>query len=494
MKLNQKILLLLSYCLGISAVYADELATTLEKINRQRDDQRIQNNQFEKEFQTSLPAQRLLQTNDQKVINLSKKELLQRPDLVIRAILPAVAQNNSENVAFLLPLYQQLDKKYYDPLFAKWALAIIEKSQQRYTNAVRLYREVLAKNANIPLARFQLAIALFENKELEAAEGQFQKLRSELQLPPDLQAMTVQYLLAIQHQDRWSFNGGITYLNDPNINNAPKSGTHFGKWHAPKAESGQGLGLGFNVGKKWSWGNGFFNEFRFDTNGKYYWNNKKYNEWTIRSDVGIGYQNAKVEVVLLPFIEQRFYAGGTNDSNTIHRFSKAGGATLETSYWLSPQWQARGFLEYGEQRYQTRKHLNGHYYLTSISIAYSPNAKQYWFGGLDFNRTHTRDKDDSFVRKGVRVGWGQEWGLGLSTRFSLSYAYKHYKAPNPLLIFGNQAQRNKEFGITTSLWHRALHYKGITPRLTWIYTKVNSNQLFYRYDKQRLFIEFRKQF
>lgn len=494
MNLKQKLLFSLLYCLGISVVYADEPTTTLEAIDRQRDDQRVQNNYFEQDPQRIFSVKSLPQVKDHKVMNISKNELLARPDLVIRAILPAVAQNNSENIAFLLPIYKQIDKKYYDPLLAKWALAIIEKSQQRYTNAVRLYREVLATNANIPLARFQLAIALFENKELEAAEGQFQKLRSELQLPTALQVMIEQYLLALRHKARWRFNGGITYLNDPNINNAPKSGTHLGKWHAPKAESGQGMGLGLNVGKKWSWGNGFFYEFRFDMNGKYYWNNKKYNELNVRSDVGMGYQNAKVNMALLPFIEQRFYAGGSTASDTMHRFSKAGGTILEMSYWLSSQWQASSLLEYGEQRYQTRKHLNGHYYLTSVSLAYTPNAKQYWFSGVDFNRTHTRDKDDSFVRKGVRVGWGQEWGLGLSTRFSVSYAHKNYKAPNPLLIFGNQAQRNKEFGMTTSLWHRALHYKGITPRLTWNYTKVKSNQLFYRYDKHKLFVEFRKQF
>lgn len=47
----------------------------------------------------------------------------------------------------------------------------------------------------------------------------------------------------------------------------------------------------------------------------------------------------------------------------------------------------------------------------------------------------------------------------------------------PIRIF-RITQRNKEYGVQVSLWHRALHFKGITPRLTWQYNKVKSNHAF----------------
>lgn len=423
-------------------------------------------------------------------ISITKEELAKHPDLVIRALVPAVMQGNSDNIELLYPIYQQLPAQFHDPILTKWALAIMEKKHQNYSQAVKLYRQILAEQTDIQPVRLQLAATLFENNELEAAEDQFKKLRSE-SLIPEMSQLIDQYLNAINRRDRWTFSGGLTYLNDPNINNAPKSGTTYSNWQAPKRETAEGVGFNFELGKKWSWGDGFFNELRLSTNGKYYWDNKKYNEVSLRASTGLGFQNAKLSVTLLPFIEQTLYAGGSKQSDTLKRFSKASGATLETNYWLSPQWQISGNYEYAEQRYTSRKHLNGNYHFISTGLVYLANAKQYWFANLNYNRTATRDKDDSFFRRGISLGWGQEWGKGLSTRLSVSVAQKRYKAPMPIF---NITQRNKEYGINASIWHRAVHFWGITPRLTYSFTKTKSNHVFYSYDKHRVFVEVSKQF
>ncbi len=476
------------YCSCSFSIADSEQQRIAERLN----DQRIQN-----EEQVTAPMKPHLQQTSanskatkEQTLSISKEQLAQHPDLVLRAMLPAVVQGNAENVALLFPIYQQLAPHFHDPLLTKWAQAILAKQAQQYTDAISLYRQIVAERAELQPARLQLAVSLFENNELEAAEDQFKKLRAE-ELPPEIQQLIEQYLEAITQKDRWSFSGGLTYLNDPNINNAPKSGTTYGNWLAPKRESAEGVGFRFDLGKKWSWGNGFFNELRLNTNGKYYWDNKKYNEVSGRANVGIGFQNAALSLNLLPFMEQTLYAGGSNRSETLKRFSKSGGAALETSYWLTPKWQLNSNYEYAEQRYTQRKHLNGNTHFVSAGVLYLPNAKQYWFANLNYHRTATRDKDDSFFRRGINVGWGQEWGKGLSTRVSLSLAQKRYKAPMPIF---NVTQRNKEFGIQASIWHRAVHLWGVTPRLTYSFTKTNSNHVFYSYDKHRLFLEFTKQF
>ncbi|MBZ5718219.1 surface lipoprotein assembly modifier [Haemophilus influenzae] len=45
-----------------------------------------------------------------------------------------------------------------------------------------------------------------------------------------------------------------------------------------------------------------------------------------------------------------------------------------------------------------------------------------------------------------------------------------------------------------SLWHRALHFKGITPRLTLSHRETRSNDVFNEYEKNRAFVEFNKTF
>lgn len=429
-------------------------------------------------------------TPKERTLSISKEELVKHPDLVLRALVPALTQGNVDNVALLFPIYQQLPEQFLDEILIRWGKAVLARQAQNYSESIRLYREIIAIQADILPVRLQLAIALFENNELEAAEDQFQKLRSE-PLGVEVKAIINEYLKAIQHRNRWTFGGGLTFLHDPNINNAPKAGTTYGNWSPPKAEKAQGIGVNVNIGKKWSWGNGFFNELRLGANGKYYWNNHKYNEGTFRVSLGAGFQNAKWNVALLPFMDKVFYAGGGSNQSKLQPFSNTKGGTLEVSYWLSPKWQINATYEYGKQRYDVRKHLNGHYHFASGSLVYLASAKQYWFAGVNYNRTQTRDLDDSFSRRGGNIGWGQEWGKGLSTRLSLNLAEKQYKGP--MLIFG-MIQRNKEYGLQASIWHRAVHLWGVTPRLTYNYNKTKSNHVFYTYDKHRFFVELSKQF
>ncbi len=471
-----------------SAVANQEQQQITERLN----DQRIQTETSVIQPAKPKLAQTRSDTNQTNAnsISITKEELAKHPDLVIRALLPAVMQGNIENVELLYPIYQQLPAQFHDPILTKWASAIVAKKNQQHTEAIKSYRQILAEHADIQPVRLQLAVALFENNELEASEDQFKKLRSE-PLIPEITQLIDQYLYAINQRDRWTFSGGVTYLNDPNINNAPKAGTTYGNWQAPKRESAEGVGFNFDLGKKWSWGNGFFNELRLATNGKYYWDNKKYNEMSLRGSVGLGFQNAKYTLTLLPFMEQTLYAGGSERSDTLKRFSKSGGLALETNYWLSPKWQLSANYEYAEQRYASRLHLNGNYHFISSGLVYLASANQYWFANLNYNRTATRDKDDSFFRRGISLGWGQEWGKGLSSRLSVSFAQKRYKAPMPIF---NITQRNKEFGAQVSIWHRAIHFWGITPRLTYHFTKTKSNHNFYSYDKHRVFLEFSKQF
>lgn len=465
-------------------------ANEQQKINDRLEDSRIQTEQKMPDFPTVKKTAAPQQSTANHSISMTKEQLAQHPDLVIRALEPALLSGNADTLSLIFPIYQQLPEQYRHPLATKWAMAILAREQENYRQSIRLYREILAEDANNEVVRLQLATVLFSNNELEAAEDQFKKLRAE-PLPQTIQVLIDNYLEAITRKDRWTLSGGLTYLNDPNINNAPKSGTTYGNWSAPKRESAEGIGFNLVLGKKWSWGNGFYNELRLNGSGKYYWDNRKYNEVTGRSSLGLGFQNAKTNLVILPFMEQTLYAGGSRQSETLKRFSKAAGGTLELQHWLNSKWQFNGSYEYAEQRYTSRKHLNGNYHYVSMGGVYLVNAKQYWFSNVNYTRMSTRDADDSYFRRGVNLGWQQEWNWGLSTRFSVSLAEKRYKAPMPIFQI---TQRNKEYGLQGSIWHRAIHYWGITPRLTYSFTRTRSNHAFYSYDKHRVFIDFSRSF
>ncbi|HHW7570956.1 TPA: surface lipoprotein assembly modifier [Mannheimia haemolytica] len=460
--------------------------TTPAQLQEKMDNQRMQENPTLEKPEPQAKPQAVNAQVHRQSISISSQQLLQQPELLNSAMLTALVTNHTENVQFLLPIYQQLPASEQNSEVVQWAEAVNAKAKQNYSEAIKGYRQLLAKYPENQPIRMQLAVALFENRENEAAEAQFYKLQAD-KLPQEIANAVNSYLEAIGKQDQWSFQGGLTYLNDPNINNAPNAGTTYGNWTAPKKESAQGVGFYLEADKKWSWGNGFFHEFRLNGNGKYYWNNKKYNEYSLRESLGLGYQNAKQKITLLPFFEQTWYAGGSSQTESTKRYSNSGGVNARWQYWITPQWQSAISYEYAEQRYTRRQHLDGNYHFIAPSLYFYPNSQQYWFVGANFNRTSTRDLDDSFIRRGVSIGWGQEWKNGLSTQLSASYARKQYRAQMPIFQI---TQRNSEYGVQASIWHRALHFKGITPRLTWQYNKVKSNHSFYSYDKNRVYIEF----
>ncbi|OOF78534.1 hypothetical protein BKG96_05660 [Rodentibacter caecimuris] len=129
-------------------------------------------------------------------------------------------------------------------------------------------------------------------------------------------------------------------------------------------------------------------------------------------------------------------------------------------------------------------------YLNGSNINNAPKSGQYWLAGIDYNRENTRDRDNAYQRKNIRLGWGQEWPFGISTRLNLAYARRIYKD----IDFFNIRQKNSEYFAVLTLWHRNIYFWGITPKLTWTYQKIKSNHPFYSYDKNRIYLEMSKTF
>lgn len=493
MKISKKIITLMSFALTfnvISAFAADMRQKDLAEIKQAHPkDERL--NERIHVAKPSLPLKQITPKEKQKTkphtLSLTKEELARRPDLIVRGLIPAVMQNNVEAVELLFPLYKKQPNQDLD--LDAWSQAILARKQGDYSKSVEEYRKVFSRNPNLLPLRYQLAQALFLNNDNEAARIQFIQLRSEAKLADSVNVIN-QYLTALNQRDEWKISGGASFLNESNINNAPKAGTKIGNWTAWQRESAHGFAYNVDVEKKWSLRNQLFAKFITEINGKYFWDNKKYNELNIRTGVGMGYQTARSEIGVLPFTERRWYAGGSSGSDSMKRYSQNSGVRLNAQHWLNEKWQISTALEYGEQRYVKRKHLNGNNYLWSNTLLYVPKSGQYWFGGLDYSRENTRDRDNAYQRKGVRVGWAQEWGAGISTRVILSYARRTYKDVDLIGI----RQKNNEYASTVTVWHRNVHFAGITPKLSWSYQKVSSNHAFYQYDKNRLYLEISKTF
>ena len=178
-----------------------------------------------------LPADRLVTEPDtgfditpavapqDKRLQMSREELLQRPELLQQALSYAVLTHNAEGASLLLPIYLELPGPH-DALLVALAQALIARAEGDYQRAIGLYRAVLAADPDIPPVRLSLAQSLFENRADKDARQEFEHFRQTPNLAPELQQLAGQYLEALRKRDRWSFGGSVNFISDSNVNNA----------------------------------------------------------------------------------------------------------------------------------------------------------------------------------------------------------------------------------------------------------------------------------
>ncbi|WP_416192715.1 surface lipoprotein assembly modifier [Neisseria sp. CCUG12390] len=441
------------------------------------------------------PSERVLEVNEQML--LADTELLER------AMYSAVVAQNTAGIKAVLPIYRKWPQ--HDKAMARYAGGLLAQGEGRADEAVAQYREFIAENPNAPMVRLQLARALFEDRQNEAAADQFDRLQGE-DMPEGFKKLVETYRQALRERDSWQFNASLNVTREQNINQAP-SERRLGDWlSAEECEKARSKDAGddcfrgwtfdapidaaavnYQIGaeKKWSLPKGWYATAGADVYGKIYPSHTKYNDLIGRASVGIGHADQRNDAGIAPFHERRFYG---NDPYTY-----TNGVRLHFNRWHTPKIQTLTAAEFGRLKNTARERSDSRSMLFSGSLVYYADARQYWLAGADWYRDRNKDDaSESFDRYGVRGAWGQEWNGGLSTRLQLTAAKRHYDDAS---FFSNGDKRqDKELGATLSLWHRAVHFKGITPRLTVSHHRTLSNDKLYEYSKNRMFIELGKTF
>lgn len=422
----------------------------------------------------------------------AKQYLRQNPQLLEETLSLLIKNNDAKTLAELLPLYLTYAQR--DESVVDWANAIIAMDKGNVKEAIRLYRKINAALPNIRSVRFQLAVALFQNKQYDAAKNELIKLRSNSDLTKqDIEALD-QYISFIDSQNRWNINFNLSYLNDKNLTNAPPEGTKLdtGLAVSSKHEKGKGFDYSLSADKKFYLGNQYFTALHTNLDGKYYWDNKNFNDVTTGAGLGFGYQNAKLEVELQPKYSQRWYGLGTAGDGKLHRHSDTKGVGFSFNYWLTPQWNYQNYSEYNSTSYEDPYTINdGKFTLLSNTLMYLPSQRRYFYTGVDYLNKNASEKDYTFERKGLRLGWGEAWNRGISTRTSIGYARKNYDGVSR---YTQIKGKDKEYDANFSIWKRDLSLLGLTPKLSWNYRKVDSNDPFNEYSKNSFNLMFSKTF
>ncbi|UJF23965.1 surface lipoprotein assembly modifier [Suttonella sp. R2A3] len=419
--------------------------------------------------------------------------LLTQPALLEQAITAAIKTQNIAGLRALLPVYQQYPER--DMLVVELAQAILARADAQPGQLAHHLRNILQQRPDAETIRFQLATALQANRQYSEADEQWSRLQ-QASLPTPLQEEITVYRNAISAQSKWRGYAGFHFINDKNINNAPKQSQagalvynprtrqyEYSGWVFDQPIQGRGVGYQFGGGKKWLWKEGFFATLDADVQGKYFFRYSQYNDLLLRVSPAVGRANWRSEWQVGPFVERRWFANRPYSLNV--------GISTRWKYNWTPQIQSIASVEYGRQTHDERGFLNNNNLNLGGTLLYQHSANQYWLGGVDYTReSGTRDADDSFRRSNFRLVWGQRWPQNIHTQLSVAQSKSRYDGPS--LFSKGQNREDKERMVSLSIWKENWQWNGMTPRLLLSKQQVRSNDFFRQSEKNRVMLELKR--
>lgn len=431
--------------------------------------------------------------NEKDVVRYTGRELVENPEILEELFVKALIIQNVPILPTFVKLYGYVPNA--DKSLIDWANAILYKQTDLHL-ATKNYQNLVAYFPQNLFMRFQFAETLFRNKAYDEAKKHFTHL---LKQPLSLEDKTIfeQYLEAIESKESWNFAFGSTFLNDKNLSNTAKEGTKMqvgsGTISSGKREKGQGISGWMSADKQWNLENGRFVQFDTNLSSKYYWNNKSYNDVNAYVGLGFGYSDARLNVVMMPNIQKRWYSGGSGASESLKSYSTTYGMNLDVSYWFTPS--AKYNLSYNlgydlHRQDSLARQYDGSTHILTNNISYFPNATQYFSLSLDLSKRNVSSLSNSYERLGLRFAWGQELPLDFNAYTSFGVAHRTHKGRSFLGIL----QDNAEYSARVSLSNKKIQYKGFIPKLTWSYTKTSSNIPIYSYSKNNVMLEIGKSF
>ena len=141
----------------------------------------------------------------------------------------AVVSRNIAGIKVVLPIYEQWSG--HDKNMALYAHGLVAQDDGKMKEAIGYYRQFIKQN--------------------EAAADQFDKLKTEANLPEPLVKGIESYRKALRERDSWKFNAGLSVTREQNINQAPSRRT-YGNWTFPEPIDATAINYQLGAEKKWT--------------------------------------------------------------------------------------------------------------------------------------------------------------------------------------------------------------------------------------------------
>jgi hypothetical protein len=432
----------------------------------------------------------------------------QSPESMDEAPVRVLSLRHSEALALAADLIKQ--GKYEDArtvLLAKpynvkeleierlYLLAQIDTLEEKYDDAIAIYRLILDHNPNIANIRFRLAELYLRQKSWWRADYHYRLALADKQTPEPVQERIRRALSYIRQKKNWNlwFNFGIA--PDNNVNNAGSGEqcvqTVFGvlcnTLDDPQKDVGYNLTLGgdyeFRLSDRWGLRNEFlaYQSLHEDTD---------YNDVYLSYAVGGRYLLNRGDVFFGPTVSKRYIA------NKSYNYSL--GLRVAIGYDLTRRANAKLELNYTPTYYDDYADLlDGDVKSARTRLFYALDSSKYLILKSSYEYEDTKAAAYTNDRIGFGVGFGAElpWGFRVYAEPSIQYTnYKGARWTVKNYQFVQIKERDTIRKYSVSLSNNKISIWGFVPTLSYTYTDKSSNIAQREYDKSVVEVNISKGF
>ena len=376
-----------------------------------------------------------------------------------------------------------------------YLLALIATKEQKYDEAIEIYRFILDYEPNIANIRFRLAELYLIKEDWWRADYHYRLALAHKGLPFPVQYRIRQALYYIRKNKNWNvwFNFGIA--PDNNINNTTAGEqcvmTMFGVMcntlDEPEKDVGFNVSIGGNYEFKLSDNWRLRNE-AFVYNAKY--SDKKYDDTYLYYVLGLKYVYEKGDVFFGPTFSRRYLGHKAYNYST--------GFMVQTGYDITKQLNANLTLSYTPTYYDDYGDiLDGDTKSARLRLFYALDSSKYLIFRTGYEYEKTKDRAYTNDRINLALGFGAELPYGFHVYAEPSVLFTNYKGER-WTVKNYQFEQIKERDVTQrysiSISNRNLSFWGMVPTLTYSYTDKNSNIWQREYEKSLIEFSIQKSF
>ncbi|MDO4641422.1 MAG: surface lipoprotein assembly modifier [Neisseria sp.] len=358
------------------------------------------------------------------------------------ALETAITTKNWDNMADLLQQYRA--RFLADQVFADYAEAQWRSSKGEYMQAQALYRRVLAQRPDWQAAR----AAMINN--LSAARSQ---------------PKAGDYSRKLQASDVWQLPVQISRESaDDSAGRRTNSRLRNGIFTSKTNDA-----FRFNLGAERDFELTGNHKLRvgLTSRGMHYWD--YYDRSTRSVRLAAGYRSAagKQSWSLTPYTEQSWLGS--------EKYILNKGASASYSNKLTDTWRVSLSASSINRSYNNpdyAKYYNGTLSSLSGSAEWHPDDAWTFNLGTDYRADQTENRTRASDRAIIRTGISRKFENGLRAGASVQYGRRDFGHSETLYGFG---RKDNEYNASASLSFQPRRWKGVSPKLDYRYSKVDSN-------------------